>query len=64
MRLGAAHVWRQPQRFWVTVPERTGLRLRTPGQVGQLAERLEIVHGQVGEHLAVDIDAGSLLARP
>src|SRR5689334_7791950 len=29
-----------------------------PGLLGKSAERLRIVHGEVGKHLAVDLDAG------
>ncbi len=39
-------------------PMRPRLRRGLPGHLGKSAERLGIAHGDVGQHLAVDLDAG------
>ena len=38
------------------------LRTRLIGNVHELAERIHVVHGEIGENLAVHIDAGQLQA--
>src|SRR5215213_3850461 len=37
--------------------------LRALGQIGDTRERLEIVHREVGEHLAIDLHSGALESR-